>query len=119
MRHGTWDDESSCLPALFLTSLHINVCASKMSLFKDAALPGFRGTGLSNAVNWSSVGVCPGAQAAKAKRAREETPLFVNALTSSAIRETSAALLLRALVDSRDALMLLNRQKLRIKRTHM
>ena len=79
-----------------------------MSLFKDAALPGFTGTGLSNAVNWSSVGVCPGAQAAKAKRAREETPLFVNALTSSTVRETSAALLLRALVDSRDVLMLLN-----------
>ena len=78
-------------------------------LFKDAALPGFRGTGLSNAVNWSSVGVCPGAQAAKAKRAREETPLFVNALTSSAVRATSEALLLRALVDSRDVLMLLNK----------
>ena len=80
-----------------------------MSLFKDAALPGFRGTGLSNAVNWSSVGVCPGAQAAKAKRAREETPVFVNALTSSAVRATSKALLLRALVDSRDVLMLLNK----------
>ena len=70
-------------------------------------------------VNWSSVGVCPGAQAAKAKRAREETPLFVNALTSSTVRETSAALLLRALVDSRDVLMLLNRQRLRIKRSIM
>ena len=31
-----------------------------MSLFRDAALPGFSGTGLSSAVNCSSVGVCPG-----------------------------------------------------------
>ena len=79
-----------------------------MSLFKDAALPGFSGTGLSSAVSWSSVGVCPGAQAAKAKRAKEETPLFVSALASSGVRATSEALLLRALVDSRDVLMLLD-----------
>ena len=46
----TWD-ESSRLPALLLTSLHIKVCASKMSLFRDAALPGFSGTGRSSAVS--------------------------------------------------------------------
>ena len=55
------------------------------------------------------VGVCPGAQAAKAKRAKEETP---------GVRATSEALLLRALVDSRDALMLLDTKGFG-KETHM
>ena len=58
------------------------------------------------------------AQAAKAKRAKEETPLFVSALASSGVRATSEALLLRALVDSRDALMLLDTKGFG-KETHM
>ena len=61
-------------------------------------------------------GACRGAQAAKAKRAKEETPLFVNALAS---RATSEALLLRALVDSRDVLILLDKEWLRNKHVRM
>ena len=65
------------------------------------------------------MGVCPGAQAAKAKRAKEETPLFVNALASSLVRATSEALLLRALVASRDVLILLDKEGLRSKHVCM
>ena len=65
------------------------------------------------------MGVCPGAQAAKAKRAKEETPLFANALASSLVRATSEALLLRALVDSRDVLLLLDKEGLRSKHVCM
>ena len=80
-----------------------------MSLFNEAALPGFIGLGAIKAASCSSVGVCPGAQAAKANRAKEETPLLMRALASSMVRATSVALLLRALVDSKEVLMLLKR----------
>ena len=78
-----------------------------MSLFNEAALPGFNGLGAIKAASCSSVGVCPGAQAAKANLAKEETPLLMRALASSMVRATSVALLLRALVDSKEVLMLL------------
>ena len=65
------------------------------------------------AASCSSVGVCPGAQAAKANRAKEETPLLMRAFASSLVRATSVALLLRALVDSKEVLMLLKRKRLR------
>ena len=65
------------------------------------------------------VGVCPWAQAAQAKRAKEDTPLFVSALASSVVTATSEALLLRALVDSKDVLILLDTEGLRSKRIHI
>ena len=84
-----------------------------MSLFSEAELPGFSGTGLIKAASCSSDGVCPGAQAAKANRAKEETPLFMRAFASSLVKATSVALLLRAFVDSKEVLMLLKRKRLR------
>ena len=86
-----------------------------MSLFSEAELPGFCGTGLIKAASCSSPGVCPGAQAAKASRAKEEAPLFMSALASSLVKATSVALLLRALVDSKEVLMLLKRKRLQRK----
>ena len=73
-----------------------------MSLFNEAALPGFNSTGPIKAASCPSVGVCPGAQAAKANRAKEETPLLMSAFASSLVKATSVALLLRALVDSKE-----------------
>ena len=84
-----------------------------MSLFSEAELPGFNSTGPIKAASCSSVGVCPGAQAAKANRAKEETPLLMSAFASSLVKATSVAPLLRALVDSKEVLMLLKRKRLR------
>ena len=81
--------------------------STKMSLVKDAALPGFSGTYkqcckliISRRLSW-----CTGCES---QTCQGRAPLFVSALASSGVRATSEALLLRALVDSRDVLMLLD-----------
>ena len=85
---------SSFLFALIFTSLQTSVWASKISLFKDATLPGFKSMGCRRGWSWASVGVCPGWHAAKASLARDVTPLRVRAFASSGDSDTSSALLL-------------------------
>ena len=81
----------SRLPALFLTS-HIKVCARCLGSVGLAEVV------LSADRPWGSV---PEHRLQKPNVPRQR-PLFVNALASSVVRATSEALLLRALVDSRD-----------------
>ena len=89
-------DASSFLLALTLTSLQTRVWDSKINLVKDAVLPGFKGMGFRSGCNCTSVGVCPGWQAANASLASDVIPFVSKALASAFDSATSSALLFRA-----------------------